>query len=653
MEKIFKILIIDDDQVDSLSIKRALKSTEINAETDWVDNALKGIQALESSAYDCVFIDLKLPDMNGIELTKLIRGKGILTPILVVTSFGDEKIAAEAMRSGASDYFPKSLITPEGLLLSIRNVMRTYEIDCIRRETEKALRESEARHRESQKIAKICHVEFDLISDETICSEEALIIFGIENTVEFSYKKFLTLIHPDDKIIFEKNIEQIIKSQKGFNIDFRIILNNETLKVINAKCQTEIEKPNKIMGIFQDVTDRKTIEKELITAKEIAEDSVNMRERFMANISHEIRTPMNGILGLSNILLDMERDPEKIEYLRAIKSSGDNLLVIINDLLDYSKIESGKLQFEKIPFNLRELIKSTCTMLEIKAKEKGIGLRYDVDERIPKLILGDTVRLNQIIVNLTGNAIKFTETGEVLIRIRLKEESYQKISLQFDIHDTGIGIPDNKLEYIFESFTQANIDTERKYGGTGLGLAISKQLVELQSGKIWVISNPGIGSTFSFVLGYEKIITQNGNGSGGSDLSKGSITNWNHIKILLVEDNKINQLLANKILKSWDLQVDIAENGFEAVEKSKLNKYDLILMDLQMPRMDGYNATKILRQELSFKNPIIAMTASAMKEELERCLSLGMSDYITKPFRPEELQKLLKKWLKTEESIVS
>ena len=322
-------------------------------------------------------------------------------------------------------------------------------------------------------------------------------------------------------------------------------------------------------------------------------------------------------------------------------------MVIINDLLDFSKIESGKMTFEKISFDIRDQLQSMSAMLSIRAKERNIEFNVEFDSKVPDFVLGDTVRLNQIIVNLVGNALKFTEKGNVVIAIKVAEELKDKYLLQFDIKDTGIGIPKDKLEFIFDSFTQANIDTERKFGGTGLGLAICKQLCELQGGRLWVESEEGKGSTFSFILGFAKSDELKSNTviEKKAKVSSYDADDWSGYNILLVEDNKVNQMLAEKVLTSWGLNVDIANNGLEAIDSVKLKPYDLILMDLQMPKMDGYNATKALREEYNISQPIIAMTASAMKDDLDRCLSLGMNAYVTKPFQPHDLKELIGKWL--------
>ncbi len=647
----YRVLIIDDEKVDAMLIKRALQDTDLNAESTHASLSAEGLKILETEEFDCIITDFRMPDMDGITLVKTIRNRGILTPIIFVTSHGDEHVATEVMRSGANDYMIKDAINSDNLSLSLRNVTRNYKSEIERIEMQEALHKSEARLREAQKLAKMGNLEINVSNQEVIWSEEAYHIFGLDPVKEkASYKRFMKLIHPDNVNMVVQKINEAITHCQTFNVDFKVRLDSGDIKFINGRISPVVDNEGnvyRLVGTLQDITDRKVIEKQIVKAKEVAEAAVYVRERFMANISHEIRTPMNGVLGLTNILIEMETEREKKDYLKAIKSSADNLLVIINDLLDFSKIESGKMTFEKISFDIRDLLQSMSAMLGIRAKERNIDFKVEFDSKVPDFVLGDTVRLNQIIVNLVGNALKFTEKGNVVIAIKVAEELKDKYLLQFDIKDTGIGIPKDKLEFIFDSFTQANIDTERKFGGTGLGLAICKQLCELQGGRLWVESEEGKGSTFSFILGFAKSDELKSNTviEKKAKVSSYDADDWSGYNILLVEDNKVNQMLAEKVLTSWGLNVDIANNGLEAIDSVKLKPYDLILMDLQMPKMDGYNATKALREEHNISQPIIAMTASAMKDDLDRCLSLGMNAYVTKPFQPHDLKELIGKWL--------
>lgn len=399
-----------------------------------------------------------------------------------------------------------------------------------------------------------------------------------------------------------------------------------------------------VVVLFRDVNLRTKLETELRIAKKQAEDNALLKEQFMANVSHEIRTPMNSILGFSDLLNKTPLDKTQNEYLTAIRTSSSNLLNIINDILDFSKIEAGKLSIEKIPFNLLSLIDSLKIMFSQKAKEKGILLNVHVDKLIPQHLFGDPTRLTQVLVNLINNAIKFTEKGEVTLSCDIKTIEHDVAQLVFRIKDTGIGIPQDKINQIFDRFDQGNKETTRKYGGTGLGLAIVKSLLEIQNGDIYVKSKEGFGSEFivtiSYPISYEEI-----NFSNSETITVlPKLSNFEH-QILLAEDNVLNQKLAAGYLSNFGLKLDVAENGLEAIEKLKQKKYDLVLMDIQMPIIDGYNATAIIRKDLLQSVPIVAMTAHIMTGEKEKCLKFGMNDYITKPFKEAELYQILKKLL--------
>jgi len=644
MKKRLKVLIIDDDQIDAMSIKRSLLKKESDIEIAWAQNANEGLNQIQDNSFDCVFSDFNLPDIDGITFIKKVRSLGILTPIVIVTSYGDEQVAVEAIRSGASDYIPKSLISPDGLSMSLRNALKFSDSEKRKIEMENALYLSETRLREAQKLANLGHFEVSFDTRKVEISEEASRIMSVKPE-KASFNYLMQSIHPDDFKAVTSVIRDVVESKQAKNIDFRI-KSTKGFKFINAHFyvgKTHNGKASRLLATIQDITQRKNVEYELRKAKDLAEESLKMRERFLANISHDIRTPMNGIIGLTNLLLEKVDDEEQRDYLKAIKSSGDNLLVIINDLLDLSKIQSGQLKFEEISFEIEEHLDTMLKLLRIKAQEKNIDLLFEFNEQIPKILKGDKYRLNQILVNLIGNALKFTEKGYVKLSVDLLQETKEEAVLIFNISDTGIGIPPVKHDFIFESFTQANIDTERKYGGTGLGLSICKQLVELQGGKIWLKSEVNKGSTFSLTLTYKKDMEAVKEQSN-LQVNDMSAIDWSNKRVLLVEDNKVNILLAKKVLSNWGLQIEIAENGQEAVDKAMLSHFDVILMDLQMPVMDGYEATRIIREEYKSKIPIIVMTASAMREELEKCMFQGMNDYITKPFQSEELFRMLNHW---------
>ncbi len=440
-----------------------------------------------------------------------------------------------------------------------------------------------------------------------------------------------------------RNIRRVLKGE-SFKIEQSYEVGSKTYFseiTINPILNAEREIAGAIF-ITHDITSHKDEEKDLKLAKTMAEASVKAKEQFLSVMSHEIRTPMNAILGMSHLLGQEELNEGQKELLQGIRFSAENLLVIINDILDFSKIEAGGMTFENIDFSLEETVKATVNTLNISANNKGLPLICQIDEYIPPFLKGDPTRLNQILTNLIGNAIKFTYKGMVNVNVRLLTTVHNKNIIRFDIADTGIGIPEDKLGNIFDSFTQGDTATTRKFGGTGLGLSITKKLIQMQGGRISVSSNEGTGSVFSFEIAYETGQKQELNYSPNTAAAK-----FDHLKVLLVEDNKMNQLVATKLMQGWDVDVTVAESGFEAIEFSTSNAFDIILMDLQMPELDGFQTTKILRTKADSKattTPIIALTASVTGDVQNKCQQAGMNDYISKPIDPIALNNKLQEY---------
>ena len=407
----------------------------------------------------------------------------------------------------------------------------------------------------------------------------------------------------------------------------------------------------KVLGVVivaRDVTDQKRIERELIEARVfaelatsiaedakskaesatiLAENAVKAKQQFLSNMSHELRTPMNAIIGFTKVLLKTDFTAKQKEYLTAIKLSGDALIVLINDILDLAKVDAGKMVFEQIPFKIARSLSAMLHIFEAKIHEKNLKLVTEFDPKIPEVLLGDPVRLHQIILNLISNAIKFTAKGKITVRVGLVYEDDEKVNLEFAVKDTGIGIAENKISRIFENFQQATSSTSRLYGGTGLGLAIVKQLVESQGGTISVRSKVDVGSTFSFILSFKKT---DANTAFETELHEVD-TEIENIKVLVVEDIALNQLLMKTLLDDFGFECDIADNGKIAIEKLQKETYDIILMDLQMPEMNGFEATDYIRTKMHSKIPIIALTADVTTVDLDKCKSVGMNDYLSKP----------------------
>lgn len=410
--------------------------------------------------------------------------------------------------------------------------------------------------------------------------------------------------------------------------------------VSSAPIHNEHNEMTGSIEVHLDITDRKKMEEELRSAKMKAEASSNTKELFLANMSHEIRTPLNAINGLTDLLYDLNPSKAQADYIKAIKTSSDNLLVIINDILDYSKVETGKMTMENIGFDIKKVISEQINAFKLKAMENSVDLRLVEDDRIADVVMGDPVRFSQILTNLIGNAIKFSPDGTVAVAYELLENNKEDQLIEFQVIDNGIGIDKENLQDIFKSFKQEDDSISRKFGGTGLGLAITQQLVELHDGKLKVESQKDFGSTFSFKLRLAK--------GKKSDLATEERLSpedfaFDNLEILLAEDHEINQILATNLLQKFGATVDVAENGREALKKIQKKKYDVVLMDMQMPMMNGLSATKAIRNKLMLDVPIVAVTANVMPAEKNRCFEVGMNGYVAKPYDPEVIFEAIAK----------
>jgi PAS domain S-box-containing protein len=448
----------------------------------------------------------------------------------------------------------------------------------------------------------------------------------------------------------KKSYEEVFS--KGFIADFPLTIKDHKLTDVLFNGSIYKSEEGKVIGavlVARDITEQKQLERQLTEAKIFAElataiaeeakitaecathhaeEAVRSKQQFLSNMSHEIRTPMNAIIGFTKVVLKTELTAKQREYLTAIKMSGDALIVLINDILDLAKVDAGKMTFEKTPFKLNLSIKAMLHLFETKVQEKNLKLITHYDKNIPEVLVGDPVRLHQIILNLLSNAIKFTNKGKITVSVNLVEENEEKVSIKFSVADTGIGIKDTKIEKVFENFQQATSGTSRIFGGTGLGLAIVKQLVEGQKGTIEVQSKINIGSTFSFTLDFKKT---NVEAVLEPEILAVNIADVKDIRILVVEDMELNQLLMKTLLDDFGFECEIAANGKIAIEKLKEKTFDIILMDLQMPEMNGFEATEYIRKKMKLTIPIIALTADVTTIDVAKCKEVGMDDYISKP----------------------
>lgn len=522
--------------------------------------------------------------------------------------------------------------------------------------TQEKLILSEKLLNESQKMAKIGSWEFDLISNKLYWSDELYNIFEIDKSAQENlaetYRSKLTI---EDINHLDQLVDRTIKEKKSYEVEHPFTLAGNRKKWLLGSGEPVINESGeviKIRGVARDITAQKERDA-AIKAKEFAELANQAKSEFLANMSHEIRTPLNGVIGFSDLLLKTNLDENQKVYMNNINHSANLLLEIINDILDFSKIESGKFELFFEPVNIRTLAQQVVDLFKSHAMNKNIELNLIIDPNVPEWIVADIVRLKQILVNLIGNAVKFTNFGEVLLQIEQIKSVKNKFStLRLSVIDTGIGIKEENLNKIFQSFVQEDVSTSKKFGGTGLGLSISNKILEKWNSKIEVNSIHGEGSNFNFTITFE--IAKSSQNDIKNSNNSNQITNFEtnkfsqKLNILIVEDNIINMLLCKKMIQSIlpNSTIFQAENGLKALEILDKESVNLILLDIQMPEKNGYETTLEIRKNEKLKNlPIIALTAGIMVGEKEKCLDYGMDDYISKPFKLIELQTIINKYI--------
>lgn len=649
------ILLVEDDNFDAMKFGRAVENSQIEIkELRTYKCAEEALLALETWIPECVFIDYLLPRTNGLELLKKIKNVTPHLPVIVLTSQGDERIAVEMMKAGAMDYFPKSEVNPEKLTKTFHTMSKMLEMERKREETQVELTKKE-----------------EFIEQLALLSPNIIYVIDIEKWIDIFYNKqilntlgytkddlipetgtaLLKIINIQDQLMFRKHysyIRQSVKDGEVVEKEFRLkhkdgsevwIVTREVPFKRNS--QGEVQE---VLGTAIDITKRKFDEQELLRAKKEAEEALRIKSDFLSTMSHEIRTPMNAIIGFTDLLLTSNFSGQDQQYLNTIKYSADNLMVILNDILDFSKIEAGKFDLENFEFDLEEKLGYLQKTFEVKAIEKNIALTFQLDEHVPRFLMGDAYRLNQILVNLLSNALKFTNEGFVRLSVKVEKDYGNHVDLMIEVSDSGIGISEDKLSIIFDSFSQAHQNNATRYfGGTGLGLSITRKITELMHGTITAKSQLGQGTIFCVCLNFRKsmkpIIKPNTNIT--SDLS------LQGFRILAAEDILANQILLRHLLRKWGADFIICNNGQEVLDVLEKQEFDIILMDLQMPVMDGVTAMKIIRRALpAYSNiPVIAFTADTFAESTPEIAECNFSDFVTKPFKSEELIKIISKHL--------
>jgi len=672
-----KILLIEDNPGDVRLVQEVLAEARgITFELEYTDRLSVGLEYLTAGDIDVVLLDLSLPDSQGLETIERVHFHNLTIPIVVLTGYDDESFAITAVRSGAQDFLVKGDFSSLLLVRVIRHAIERKRAELKLQEAQKSIR-------------NIINSSLDMIIAVDAGRRITEFNSAAESTLGYRREE---IIGKHSSILFADAHEDLaiqgdLKQSGRFTGEVTNRRKDGTTFpsfISSSSMHDDLGNVIGYMGVSRDITEQKRAEEELNQAKDAAEtlnrelmasnnllaaaienarkmaeiaDLANRaKSDFLANMSHEIRTPMNAILGMSELLSERTLGDEEQEFVRIIRTAGESLLDLINDILDLSKIEAGQLDLELVDFDLTGITGGVVDMFSKKARDKGLELHRSIAADEPVYVNGDPVRLRQILINLMGNAIKFTSTGKVEVRVSVdgsidvsdygdgNASDDERVRLLFEVIDTGIGIPPEKQETIFDSFSQADSSTTRQFGGTGLGLTISKRLVYMMDGDISVSSQPGRGSTFSFTAccGIREKPPEVAPGrKAAAALVPSPGDEVTPLSILLVEDSIDNRKLIQFYLKQTTHSVDVAENGEIAVEKFTAGRYDLVLMDMQMPVMDGYTATRNIRQwedtSGAPRTPIVALTASALEGDREKSLAAGCDDHLTKPIKKKML----------------
>jgi PAS domain S-box-containing protein len=633
------ILIVDDREENIIALEALLKRNDICLFTTTSPNYALKI-AWENNI-SIALIDVQMPEMDGFELVEMLKSNPRTKDIMVifVTAISKEsKYAVKGFGAGAVDYLYKPLdpyITSAKVDAFIRLARQQAEV----LEKNEELQAYAIVVKNSADI--ICSVNANNLQINTINpAVEKILGYKQADMLGKSIIDMAINSHQDD---LRKKLGGIIKDNLSF-ATFESQFSTFDKRVIWTECRASYR--NKVIFLnISDSSPQKSYQQQLIKSREAAEYGKKVKETFLANMSHELRTPVNGIIGLTNMLRKSDVNEQQANLLVMMETSSRSLLGVINDILDISKIEAGKFNIVRTPGNLREIINMVHGLLKFNADEKDIEFTLQIDKGVPEALMVDSLRLNQILMNLLSNSIKFTSHGYVTLKVSMLQELNQKVNLKFTIEDSGIGIPADRLSKIFESFEQAEENTASKYGGTGLGLAIVKKLVELKGGELSVVSKEGKGSEFSFTNWFN--ITDNPQTKPIVKNDK-PLAQFINVKILVAEDNLINQFMLSKILKDWNIAVDVVDNGISVLELMKANDYDLVLMDTHMPGLNGYQTARKIRMDFEEPKrsvPIISLSAAAFEHEHKEAISAGMNDFLPKPYEPHQLHEAMLKLL--------
>lgn len=639
-----QILIIEDNPGDAHLVRIYLREAGLKHDLHHAESFFEGQTIADEKPIDLVLLDLSLPDSHGFKTLSNFIKRFAHIPIIVLTGLNDEVVGNQAIKAGAQDYLVKGQFESNLLARVIRYSLQRFKTQQSLEQSTKKLAQSEKRFMEAQEMAHFGNWEMDIVTNEMKWSEEVFRIFGFNpNSLQPTLSDYMGYVYSEDKTLVEDTFSAVTKNGQLQKIEYRIVLGGTKVKYLVNQIKIQYDEEAErilLVGALQDITEH-IISRKLTEEKNISDKAFKIKEQILEDMSFHIRTPLSSVLNLSFLIENTSLSRQQSEYVDNLKDAINDLSISVNNLMNFSVLVSNKVNLEESQFKLEDIIESVKQVVQIKADNKNIKVKFEIKEGVADRFIGDANKINQVIYNLLDNGIKFSEKdSEVIVSISLLEANTEKAKIKIAIKDTGIGIPKNKINSLLESEELLFQNYEEGESQRKLGLAIVTKLVKNMEGELHIESNEGQGSTFSIDLPLKVVKI-----AKRTTASKPS----NPLRILLVEDHFLNQLATKRVLTTWSdfVSVDIAENGLVGVEKMRAHKYDLILMDLQMPVMNGFDATTKIRE--TSKVPIIALSANSSHQEAEKTKAVGMNDYMSKPFKPQGLYEKIMMVLHGEE----